>query len=100
MGAEFAQDCLDLPDKHTAIPDIVAVLQIALSGGAIGLFHEAFAGEHLVSKAFARLFRVADVAIAGLRRCTQGHELALAGCLLRQLERLPERFHLGNHVVS
>ncbi len=103
MHAQFAQDNLHLPDKHATIPDIVTILQVALGGRAVGLFHEMFAGEGLVPEAFADLFSVTNIAVAGLRcrRCdAQCHQVALISHFMGQVQRPSECLSLANHVIS
>src|SRR5579875_33228 len=103
VRAQFTQDSLDLPDEHTAIPDVVAIPQIALGGRSVRLFYETLTGESLVSEALADLRSVTNVAIASFWRCrldAQRYEMPLGSHFLRQAQRLPERLSLGNHMVG
>src|SRR5260221_13081447 len=100
---KFGQDCLYLPDKHAAIPYVVTVLQVALGGQQVWLFHKALATKGLMVIVLSYWIRVANISITGFwcsRFDAEGYKISLFSQCLSKSQRFLQRLRIGNNMVS
>src|SRR6266487_6538084 len=103
MLMQFRQNRLYFPDKDARVPDIMAIVEIALRRRQVRLLYEAFSRKRLVPMSLTDLIGEADVAVAGLGRGgldADGDEASLFGQLVGQGERLTQTLDIRNNRIG